>query len=275
VSASGRDTGAGGIGSTAARHVETDLANVSVLLARAGEAGQDLAEYLRGRGASVEVASVLKIEPPDESRELDPALESLDSYNYVVFTSANAVRAVQSRVTSLNLDPSTAIPKSVAVVGPATARAARHIGWEPSVEAPGGNSESLLVAMLGQRRGTVFLPQSDLADPSLQAGLVEAGFTVTRVVAYRTVPDRTGISRAAKLVRSGAVDVIVFNSPSTVHVLASVVACAHHQPLNVCVGSRTARACLDASLPVAATATLPSEAGVAEAIGLAVHHARA
>ena len=139
-----------------------------------------LAEALEGLGAEAAIVPLIEIRPVEDPRALDAALQNLQDYDWVVFTSVNGVAAVGERLSGIGE------ATRVAAVARVTADAVRALGVEPSFVAESASED--IAAGLGALDGTrVLLPQADIADSRLGDELRERGARVDSVVAYRTV----------------------------------------------------------------------------------------
>jgi uroporphyrinogen-III synthase len=201
-----------------------------------------------------------------------PALAGA-SYDLLVFTSANGVRALASQLRALGVEPA-ALAAPACCVGPATARAALAAGFHPlPLAAPAGDAARLLAALvaavpLAGRR--VLWPRAAGASGALATGLREAGAQVDDPIAYRTEPalfDGQGL--AADLAR-GALDALTFASPSAVRSFASGVGpagvAAARGALVAALGRVTAEALAELGLPAAAVAARPEPEALVEAL---------
>lgn len=197
------------------------LSGRRILITRRPEQTGKLASGLAALGASVIEIPTLELAPPEDPAPLDRALARLHRYDWLVFTSANAVRAVGRRLLALGLDPSPvgrALP--VASVGAATSAALREQfpGAEVSLQPAAGFRGEALVELFdirGCAGQSLLLPMSDRARDSLTRGLAALGAQVEGVVAYRTVTPEGLADRLAAGLRGG-VDLVVFASPSAV-----------------------------------------------------------
>ena len=83
----------------------------------------ELMTGLASLGAIASEVPLIELRPPSDPRPLDAALVDLGRYDWMVFTSANAVEAVSTRMAALAV----AFPAGVrlASVGPATTEAVR------------------------------------------------------------------------------------------------------------------------------------------------------
>lgn len=234
------------------------LSGVRVLLTRPRADAAALAARLERLGADVVPAPLIAIRPPEDASPLDDALRTIARYDWLAFTSANAVRAVAVRLTALGI----AVPDAVqmAVVGPATARALEAAGLRVDRVAPAGTAAGLVEMMGPEMSGRrVLLPQGDRARTELAEGLHRAGARVETVVAYRTVAED-----GPPPIHPG--DIVALFSPSAAErVAALAVEAARHAKI-VCIGPTTASAARGLGLEPAVVAPDRTEDGMVGAI---------
>jgi uroporphyrinogen-III synthase len=120
-----------------------------VLVTRAAGQASKLSDALRALGAEPVEVPVLEIRPPESFAALDGALRTLDAYNWLIFTSANAVRAVAERSAALGISFAKIAVPQVAAVGEATAAAARNAGFTVALVSERYIAESLIEKLLG------------------------------------------------------------------------------------------------------------------------------
>src|SRR5229473_902121 len=101
------------------------LTNKRILITRTRHQASDLATQLEALGATPILIPTIEIVPPASFSALDAALTCLRTYDWLLFTSVNAVQAFHRRAQLLHL---TQLPKKIAVIGPATLSAATAIG---------------------------------------------------------------------------------------------------------------------------------------------------
>jgi uroporphyrinogen-III synthase len=201
------------------------LAGKRVVITRAALQSSELFETLSSRGAIPISLPLVSFAVPQDYAPIDAALLQWDQFDWVIFTSANAVQAVVARSKTLGRDLNQArkAPR-IAVVGPATREGAQKSGF--SVDHAAKTHLGVALAQeLGPRLRdkSVFLPRSDRANPDLPAALRRLGAKVTEVAAYRTVrPTATDQQRVARIVQSEA-DAVLFFSPSAVHNLTELL----------------------------------------------------
>jgi uroporphyrinogen-III synthase/uroporphyrinogen III methyltransferase/synthase len=197
------------------------LAGRRVLVTRAAHQASKLSDGLKALGAIPVEVPVLEIAPPASFDSLDKCLRQIDRYDWVIFTSANTVRALGERSAAIGVVARTETMK-VAAVGAATAAAARDEGWDVAVVPENYVAEGLLAAlgdgMAGKR---VLLARAEVARDLIPDALREGRAIVDVVDAYRNViPD--GAPEQLRRALRGGFDVVTFTSSSSVTHLADV-----------------------------------------------------
>jgi uroporphyrinogen-III synthase len=252
---------------------ERPLYNRSVLVTRPAERSAELKRRLEALGARVEARPTIALELPTDPEPARIALESLQTFDWLLFTSPSGVRfffLLAQRV----LGRLPKIENAVAAIGPSTARALVSVGVRPRVIASGGSSEGLAEALVDQvRQGErVLLVRPEVARDVLPSALRSAGALIDTVPFYRNVAARD-VADIARDVRREVFDVVVFTSPSTAQKLLDGAADAGIEILNalrrikvVAIGDVTARALSRGGMSVAAVASRPSDEGIVEAI---------
>jgi uroporphyrinogen III methyltransferase/synthase len=265
----------------AVSHASGPLAGRRIVITRAYEQGGPLLAELRALGAEALECPAIAIAAPADYAPLDAALRALDGYNWLLFTSANGVRAAFDRVRELGLDagqpPAFRLSAGLRVgaIGPATAATLAEYGVHADFVPDTYVAEAVL-AQIGDVAGQrVLLPRADIARPALAEGLRAKGALVTQVDAYRTVPG-AGNPRALALLAAGQVDAITFTSSSTVRFFMDILAAEGRDRAEalaalaraqvVCIGPITAATAREAGIPVAAVADEYTAAGVVAAL---------
>jgi uroporphyrinogen-III synthase len=191
-----------------------------ILITRAPHQASPLADALRAAGLEPVLIPTIEIAPPTTFAALDAALASLDTYHWLIFTSANAVEAFHDRLQSLSILYPLPSTLCLTAIGPATARALGAIGLTPTLIPPTAVAESLAGALLPHARsGTRFLlVRAEQARDVLPDALTAAGAGVTIAPAYRTVIPTASAQQIRTLFHSPATwpDAIAFTSSSTV-----------------------------------------------------------
>ena len=192
------------------------LAGKRVVVTRAAAQAVDLLKALQYAGAIPILLPVIRILPAEDIKPLDETLGRLNTFDWILFTSQNAVRIVQERLEASGHLPATGnrLPL-VGAVGEATAAEAVHAGFEVRHVA----SRQLGVALIEELRDElaqkrVLLPRSDRANPDVVVALEKVGAIATEVIAYRTVVEEAqGSEIVSKVMRA---DAVLFFSPSAV-----------------------------------------------------------
>ncbi len=186
------------------------LTGLRVVVTRAEHQSEGLAAAFERAGARVELLPLLEVVPPADPQPLKRAAADLASYDWLVFTSANAVEAF------LPLTGPLRTGLRIAAVGPATAAALRAFGSEPHLTARKAEAEGLAADLAPRIAGRrVLLPQAADARPTLLQELKEAGAEAVAVIAYdkRLPPDAP--ARAAELFAT-SIGWVTFTSPRIV-----------------------------------------------------------
>lgn len=251
------------------------LTGRSVVVTRAREQAGDLIERLESLGAEVLLLPTVSFIEPEDTSQLDAAINGLEDFDWVLLTSQNAVRFFCKR---LSMAGKAGAGPRYAAVGAATARAAGEEGLNVAHIASQARGEILAHELKEALRGKrVFLPRSDRARADLPAALREAGAQVTEVVAYRTLAAQPADPSVLERIRRGKVDVLTFASPSAFHNLADELGVEALQGIAVstafaAIGPVTAQAIREAFVPVEIEASESGGAGLVAAI--AGHFAR-
>jgi uroporphyrinogen-III synthase len=189
-----------------------------VIVTRAEAQSNELCEVLKARGAIVKRLPLISFAPPENYDVLDATLSGIGTFDWILFTSTNAVQAMERRAEQLGLsfDALEKLPFAAAV-GPATSNAAEAAGFSVEYVAVDHSGAGLAKELGAELRGKkVLLPRSDRANPDLPAALRKSGALVTEVVAYRNLPpngaDRDRLHDSLK----DGVDGVLFYSPSAV-----------------------------------------------------------
>jgi uroporphyrinogen III methyltransferase / synthase len=202
----------------------------TVMITRARAQAAEFASALESYGARVVACPTIEIAPPESYAALDDAIENLFGYDWLVFTSANAVEHFMLRFKASGKDEAELDDLRVCAVGEATADrladARVHVDVVPRKFQAEGVFEALetYVGGRGQVAGLNFLlPRAAAARDFLPLALEAAGARADCVTAYRTVrPETTDRARVEALLVGGGVDCVTFTSPSTVRNFAQL-----------------------------------------------------
>jgi uroporphyrinogen III methyltransferase/synthase len=200
------------------------LSGLSVVVTRPPHQAQELSHLLREAGARpVEVPTIVLREPSDW-RPVDQALERVGEFDWITFTSANAVDAVRRRLARQGRDLSFLVGAKVAAIGEGTARALTASGLEPALVPSELRADALAEALgrAGVSGSRILLPRAAGARPVLPQRLTQLGAHVCEVHVYRAVPAPASPDRLRRLWTAKA-DVFTFTASSTVRAFAHLV----------------------------------------------------
>lgn len=237
-----------------------------ILVTRPRAQADPLVDGLKAAGFESIYFPVIEIRPMDDNTELEQALKNLPKYDWVVFTSVNAVDVVFEKIwlatqrtgrlekeQKISVDSVFCVVK-IAAIGPKTADALRKHNIEPDFVPEKYVAEAILPGLGDLRGKRVLLPRAEIARRALPEAIVKAGGTAHEIAVYKTLPAQPDAEGLAAL-RSG-VDVITLSSPSSVHSFVAI-AKAHgldplhlpKHPLFACIGPITERAARELGLP--------------------------
>lgn len=200
-----------------------------VLVTRPREQAADLVARLAHLGAEPIEAPLIRIVPPDDPVPLAEAARGAAHFDWIVFSSANAVDAFMRTLIDGSRDVRAIAGPRLCTVGRGTAERLAHYGIVADLVPDEFRAEVLVSALVhhGVGAGTrVLLPRADIGRDVAADGLRHAGATVTEVIAYRTVLDESvregGEPDVYRLLLDGRLDVVTFTSGSAVRNFASV-----------------------------------------------------
>jgi len=246
-----------------------------VLLPRTKDALASLVYALERMGATVTEVPTLSVEQPRTPQQMERAVHGLVSgrYEWIVFTSNNAVRAVWTKCEEYGLDARAFAGLKIATTGEGTVEELAKYGIKPDLalddslatvdlleEFP--NYDQLLDPI-----NRVFLPRADIATETLSAGLVELGWEVDDVTAYRTVRAAPPVAEIRDSIKSGGFDAVLFTSSSTVRNLVGIAGKPHPATVVAAIGPQTVKTCEEHGLTVEVLASEATIESLAEALG--------
>ncbi|TWF94916.1 uroporphyrinogen-III synthase [Saccharopolyspora dendranthemae] len=251
-----------------------------ILVPRTKEQAGVMSERLWSHGAVSHEVPTISVEPPRSPAQMERAVKGLvdGRYQWVVFTSANAVRAVWEKFAEFGLDARAFSGVKIACVGEATAEKVREFGIIPELLPSGDQSSEGLLQEFPPHDDIldpvdrVLLPRADIATETLSAGLQERGWEVDDVTAYRTVRAAPPPADTREMIKTGGFDAVCFTSSSTVRNLVGIAGKPHARTLVACIGPNTAETAKEFGLRVDVQPEAPRVEELVDA--LADHAAR-
>ena len=239
-----------------------------IVVTRASAQATGLRDALAELGADVLELPAMRIEPTDDAA-LRACLDRLDEFDWVVFTSQNAVRIVWDALRATGRDARAFAKSRIACVGRATSDALLTRGLAADLLPLRYVAEGVLeaMAMRDDVNGTraLYLAAEGARDV-LPEGMRTLGCDVEVVRVYRTVNDGTGADALRAELAEGRVDAVTFASASAVRGYVDVVGAdlARAVPA-ISIGPVTSDAVRSAGIAVGAEASEPSVIALAEA----------
>jgi uroporphyrinogen III methyltransferase/synthase len=245
-----------------------------VLVPRTKEQAASLSDQLRSYGAVPSEVPTIAVEPPRTPQQMERAVKGLvvGRYEWIAFTSVNAVKAVREKFEEYGLDARAFAGIKVAAVGEQTANALIAFGVKPDLVPSGEQSAAGLLEdwppydPVFDPIDRVFLPRADIATETLVAGLIELGWEVDDVTAYRTVRASPPPATTREAIKGGGFDAVLFTSSSTVRNLVGIAGKPHNVTVIACIGPATAKTAEEHGLRVDVMAPEPSVLKLAEAL---------
>jgi len=230
----------------------------TVLVPRTKEQAGDMSDRLIAHGALPVEVPTIAVEPPRSPAQMERAVKGLvdGRYQWVVFTSTNAVRAVWEKFAEFGLDARAFSGVKIACVGEATAERVRAFGISPEL-VPSGEQSSLGLLDEFPEYDSIFdpvnrvlLPRADIATETLAEGLRERGWEIEDVTAYRTVRAAPPAAETREMIKTGGFDAVCFTSSSTVRNLVGIAGKPHARTIVACIGPKTAETAAEFGLRV-------------------------
>ncbi len=245
-----------------------------VLIPRTQDNAGPLIEMLRANGAVPVEVPTISVEPPRTPQQIDRAVHGLVSgrYEWIGFTSVNAVRAIREKLDEYGLDARSFAGLKVAAVGESTVDALIEFGVRPDlVPREDQNTQALLdiwpvYDSLVDPINRVFLPRADIATDTLVAGLGELGWEVEDITAYRTVRAAPPPAATREAIKSGGFDAVLFTSSATVRNLVGIAGKPHLSTVVACIGPQTAKTAQEHGLRVDVLAEVSTPEGLVQAL---------
>lgn len=254
--------------------VSRPLDGARVVVTRPREQAAPLAGALRSRGAQPVLFPTIAIVPVADTRRLDAAIASLDTFDWVIFTSVNGVRYFGERLAEMRVDAARVRRVRVAAIGPATRDALASLGIATSF-VPDEYVAERIAEGLGDVRGRrCLLARAAQARPALRELLQGGGASVQEVAVYTTVTAQPEDAAAVEAVREA--DAVTFTSSSTVRGFCELLPDAAdvlERAVVACIGPITAATAREAGARVDVVAARYTSDGLVE--GLVNHFGEA
>jgi len=191
-----------------------------ILITRSREQSGKTAQAIAEQGGDPVVFPTIRIQPPADYRELDRAISSIVTYDWVIFTSVNGVEKFFERFFQVREDIRDMAGPRIGAIGPVTAAALRKLGLKVELLAKEYVAEGVLEVLSRQEvQGKRFLiPRAEKAREILPEGIAGLGGQVDVVTVYRTgLPENEDVAAVRTLLERKELDAVTFTSSSTVN----------------------------------------------------------
>jgi uroporphyrinogen III methyltransferase / synthase len=240
------------------------LQGLRVVVTRAAHQAEELAGPIRALGAEVILLPVIGIVPPGNPEALRHAAAHSNEYDWIIFTSANAVHAFAAQ-----LPERPQMKARIAAVGAATRETAEQLGFQVNVTPFKYVAESLIEALSGEdlNHRKVLIPSAAVTRDLVPDALRKSGAQVEVVEAYRNVIPPEAADTAATVFRDPYPDWVLFASSSAVDNLVKLIGAERLRRTKIAtIGPITSKTVLDHGLIVTAQAELHTAQGLIDAV---------
>lgn len=192
------------------------LLNRTIVITRSAEQSENTTNIFNDSGANVVLFPTIKITNPESFDLFDNAVKTFNEFDYLIFTSANAVQKFSERINelyiSLNYDKI-----NVVVTGSKTAEICKEKNIKIDFIPDEFSAEAIVENLKEEiKNKKVFIPCSAIARKELSEGLTRAGAIVTKVSVYDVgIPDADEVKEYVDALTKNNPDVFIFSSPST------------------------------------------------------------
>jgi uroporphyrinogen III methyltransferase / synthase len=240
-----------------------------ILITRPRAQADDFAQKLGVAGFEAIFFPVIDIQAIKENHPLDRAFKQLNCYEWVVFTSVNAVKVVFDKFSQVLTAKGGKL--RFAAIGPKTAEALKQRGVTPDFVPQEYVAEAILPGLGDLKNRWVLLPRAEIARKALPDAIIQAGGIAHEIPVYKTLPAQPSLEAVASL--KAGVDWITFTSPSTVQNFVEIIRRQRMDPFQLsgdpkiaCIGPITDRAAQEEGFRVDVVAEQYTTEGLVRAL---------
>lgn len=247
--------------------VERPLFGRRILVSRPNHQADALADLLIEAGAEVLVQPAIEIRPPEDWRDVDAMLERVEAFDWVVFSSANGVRAFLDRLLESGRDVRKLGGAKLAAIGSGTAGELQKYGLRADLIPAEFHAEAMAEALMPKVGGKqVLLVRANRGREVLVTGLRGAAASVEQVVVYQSLDVTAPDEAIAADLRAGRIDWVTVTSSAIARSLVTLFGDALAQAQLVSISPLTSGICREAGYSPAAEASEATMGGVVAAI---------
>ena len=204
-----------------------------------------MAEKLRKKGAEVLEVPAVSIEPRIMDESFQKAVEKLEEYTVLAFTSPSGVQVFFDQLKTAGIDIRKLAHLKIAAMGKGTGKELeeRGIFVDYMPEIYDAASLGKLLAEKCTAQDVIFLPRAANGNPELVKEAEKSGSKIIELPIYNTVYEKESIIDLTKEIKEESIDYVVFTSASTVKSFTELVnPGAYHKVQAVCIGKKTEEA---------------------------------
>ena len=203
--------------------MDRPLINRKIVITREKDQEAELVKLLESYGAECLVFPTIKISAPDNWTECDKALQEINDYDWIIFSSANGIRYFWGRARELK---SKEYKNKIAVVGKKTLRELEKIGLKADLIPETFSATGLINSFQCENiEGTRILnPTSEIARDELQVGLENLGAIVDRITVYKNeCQQNQSTDFILNAIEQNSIDAVLFFSPSAFNCFTQIL----------------------------------------------------
>lgn len=242
------------------------LSGQRVLVTGSRSMVERLSPLLKEEGAEAISFSLIRTEAMD-TPEFDRAMADIDSYTWIVLTSANGVECFFDKLKAMRKDIRDFKDVHFAVIGDGTKNALEGHGIYSDLIPTAYSSKDMAAAMVPHMKPTdkVLLLRAEEANAVLPDSLTAAGIDHTCVSLYHTVVDERKADELSRLIET--VDYITFASSSAVRAFVSMAGSLENVSAKyISIGPVTTKTAEAEGLHVDRTAAVYTAQGIVDMI---------
>jgi len=223
----------------------------TIVVTRPKDQASELIKIFEAEGGNVIPFPTIKITPPKSYKSLDKAIENIEQYEWIVFTSVNGVQSFFDRLKHLGKDIRTLHKAKIAAIGEITAQKVQSRDIKVEMVPENYKAEGLIKLFKKNKiKGSkILIPRAKVARDILPESLIKMGANVDVITSYVTrKPTKLQTNKLIKLLDEEKIDLITFTSSSTVRNFFELIPNfkqIKNKPLIACIGPITAKTVRD------------------------------
>jgi len=189
-----------------------------VIITRATRQASVLADKISALGGEAWEFPTIEIAPPLSFEQMDEAINRIETYQWIIFTSVNGVQSFFDRLKFLRKDVRDLKGIKLCAIGPRTQAEIEQFGLIVDCIPKEYKAEAIVEGLSDKIASgeSVLLPRAETARELLPQSLSAKGVIVDEVPAYRTTQGKGNVQLLTELLQSKQAHAVTFTSSSTV-----------------------------------------------------------